>query len=201
MSQKGKVMKVQRQINNSELHAQNSKLPAGWRWVRLGEVCIFEYGTGLTERDRLGGEVPVFGSNGVVGYHNAAITQGPTIIIGRKGSIGQVNYSESPCWPIDTTYYIDSSKTNCDITWLYWWLKSLSLDLLNKATGVPGLNREDAYKQLIPLPPFHEQKHIAARLQELMQEIEHAKTACEKQLDAINALPQAILRKAFRGEL
>ncbi|MHC1610504.1 MAG: restriction endonuclease subunit S [Candidatus Methanospirareceae archaeon] len=176
------------------------KLPNGWKWVRLGEVCVFEYGSGLPQRDRLGGSVPVFGSNGIVGYHNVAITKGPTIIIGRKGSIGQVNYSEIPCWPIDTTYYIDSSKTNSDLIWLYWLLKSLRLDLLNRATGVPGLNREDAYNQIVPLPPLPEQKRIATKLHELMQEVERARTACEKQLEAVKALPSAYLREVFESE-
>ena len=172
-----------------------------WERKKLGEVCVFEYGSGLPQRDRLGGSVPVFGSNGIVGYHNVAITKGPTIIIGRKGSIGQVNYSEISCWPIDTTYYIDSSKTNSDLIWLYWLLKSLRLDLLNRATGVPGLNREDAYNQIVPLPPLPEQKRIATYLKEKMAYVERLKVSIEKQLEAINALPQAILRKAFRGEL
>jgi len=184
-------------LNSSSLEP----LKKGWRWVRLGEVCKFEYGSALPERDRLGGEVPVFGSNGVVGYHNIAITQGPTIIIGRKGSIGQINFSKTPCWPIDTTYFIDSSKTQCDLIWLYWLLKWLKLDSLNKATGVPGLNREDAYDQLVPLPPtVEEQRCIAAKIQELMQEVERARAACEKQLEAAKALPAAYLRQVFESE-
>ena len=166
----------------------------------LGEVCEFEYGSGLPERDRLKGSVPVFGSNGVVGYHNVAITQGSAIIIGRKGSIGQVNYSEVPSWPIDTTYYVDASKTSCDLHWLYWLLKWLRLDVLNKATGVPGLNRNDAYRQVIPLCPLLEQKRIAAKIQELMQEVERARVACEKHLEAAKALPAAYLRQVFESE-
>lgn len=184
----------------SEIHNPKSPLPEGWRWVRLGEVCEFAYGSGLPERDRLGGLITVFGSNGVVGYHNVVITQGRTIIIGRKGSIGKVNFSESPCWPIDTTYYIDSSKTECDLIWLYWLLKWLKLDLLNKATGVPGLNREDAYSQLVPLPPIEEQHRIATKIQELMKEVERARTACEKQLEAAQSLPSAYLREVFESE-
>jgi len=172
-----------------------------WERKRLGEVCLLEYGTGLPERGRVAGSVPVFGSNGIVGYHNIAITKGDTIIIGRKGSIGQVNYSELPCWPIDTTYYIDSSKTSCNLVWLYWLLKWIRLDLLNKATGVPGLNREDAYSQIIPLPSISEQHSIAAELKEKMSQVENLQSAILNQQFAIETLPQAILRKAFRGEL
>ena len=71
-------------------------------------------------------------------------------------------------------------------------------------TGAVGQQRvPDSFlsSYIIPLPPIEEQKRIAAKLQELMQEVERARTAYEKQLEAINALPQAILRKAFRGEL
>lgn len=176
------------------------KLPEGWRWVRLGEVCEFEYGVGLPERERLGGNISVYGSNGIVGYHSTSITQGPAIIIGRKGSIGQVNFSPTSCWPIDTTYYIDSTKTNCDLIWLYWLLKWLRLDLLNRATGVPGLNRKEAYNQVIPLAPVDEQRRIAVKLNEIMSEIEKARIACEKQLEAAKALPSAYLRKVFESE-
>jgi len=77
----------------------------------------------------------------------------------------------------------------------------MRLDLLNKATGVPGLNREDAYKQAIPLPPIEEQKRIAAEFTDKMAEVEELRTSIEKQLENINVLPQAILRRAFRGEL
>src|SRR3989304_7390789 len=168
-----------------------------WEKKRLEEVCEFEYGTGLPERERQGGSVPVFGSNGIVGYHNKAITQGPTIVIGRKGSIGQVNYSQSPCWPIDTTYYIDSSKTHYDVGWLYWLLKYLRLDLLNKATGVPGLNRDDAYCQMTPLAHLPETKRIASGLEKKMAYAEKLRTSTEAELEAIKTLPQAILRKAL----
>lgn len=172
-----------------------------WEKKKLGEVCEFTYGSGLPKHNRISGSVPVFGSNGIIDYHSDAITQGRTIIIGRKGSIGEVNLSEFSCWPIDTTYYIDSSKTRCDLIWLYWLLKWLKLNLLNKATGVPGLNREDVYSQLVSLPPIEEQRRIASYLKQKMAEVEKLRTDIEKQLEAINALPQSILRKAFRGEL
>ena len=200
MSQKLENLKVNFAKESLGNMMEECQLPKEWKWVRLGEVCEFGYGSSLPERDRVSGSIPVFGSNGVIGHHNIAITQGSTIIIGRKGSIGQVNYSLNPCWPIDTTYYIDSSKTNCDLVWLFWLLNWLQLGLLNKATGIPGLNRKDAYNQIISLPHLAEQKLIAAKIQRLLQEIERARTACEKQLEAAKALPAAYLREFFESE-
>jgi type I restriction enzyme S subunit len=133
--------------------------------VKLGDVCEFAYGDGLPEARREGGKVPVYGSNGIVGWHNQAITKGQTIIVGRKGSIGEVHISETPCWPIDTTYYIDSTKKPCDLTWLYYTLLTLNLTELNKSAAVPGLNRNDAYEKKIPLPPLPEQRRIAGILE------------------------------------
>jgi len=177
-------------------------LPPGWRWARLEEVCEFKYGEGLPERQRLPGGVPVYGSNGIVGYHTASITDGAAVIVGRKGSIGEVHYSPVPCWPIDTTYYIDAAgtKTDCELPWLYSVLKWLQLDILNKATGVPGLNREDAYRQLLPLPPPDEQRRIAARLSEQMTVVERTRRAALAQVEATRALPASFIRQVFDWE-
>ncbi len=132
--------------------------------LSLGDICELRYGSSLPEQTRRFGKVPVFGSNGQVGLHSEALTDGPTIVVGRKGSIGKVNFTPEPCWPIDTTYFVDSSTTKEDIRWLAYALSSLRLDELNKATGVPGLNRNDAYQKQLCVPPLAEQRRIAAIL-------------------------------------
>lgn len=137
------------------------------RFVPLGDVCTFEYGDSLKEEKRRPGKVPVFGSNGVVGWHDKAITSGPTIVVGRKGSIGEVNWSNASCFPIDTTYYVDKTKRPCNLKWLYYALLKLDLTRLNKAAAVPGLNREDAYEQQIPFPSLTEQDRVVALLEQL----------------------------------
>lgn len=134
---------------------------ASWPDVPLGEVCDFKYGKSLPESARTGGDVTVFGSNGQVGMHDQAITAGPTIVIGRKGSFGEVNFSPSSCWPIDTTYFVDGTATKADLRWLAYRLASLGLNKMNKAAAVPGLNRDDAYRQRLLLPPLSEQRRIA----------------------------------------
>ena len=136
------------------------------RTIQLGEVCEFVYGDSLKEEHRRPGEVPVFGSNGIVGWHDQAITNGPTIVIGRKGSIGEINWSSKPCYPIDTTYCVEKTKQPCDLRWLYFTLLKLDLTRLNKSSAIPGLNREDAYEQRIPWPDLSEQKRIARLLEQ-----------------------------------
>ncbi len=164
-----------------------------WPEVALGEVCEFKYGKSLPASKRAGGNVAVYGSNGVIGQHNKAITDGLTIVVGRKGSFGAVNLSHAPCWPIDTTYYIDRTATNADLRWLAYQLTALGLTDLNKAAAVPGLNREDAYRKRLLLPPLAEQRRIAAILDQagaLRAKRRHA-------LAQLNALTQSLFLDLF----
>ena len=86
----------------------SDELPNGWATATLGGLFDFKYGKGLLRENRNGkGSFKVYGSNGVVGVHDKAMTRGPTIIVGRKGSVGEVHFSPEPCWPIDTAYFID----------------------------------------------------------------------------------------------
>lgn len=65
-------------------------IPEGWEVKKLGDVVQFAYGKALKANDRLGGSVAVYGSSGVVGYHNEYLVKAPGIIVGRKGNIGSV---------------------------------------------------------------------------------------------------------------
>lgn len=171
--------------------------------VPFKSVCTLEYGTSLRRKDRINGPYPVMGSNGVSGYHNKYLIQGPAIIVGRKGSAGEVNYVKSNCFPIDTTYYVklvDSKQT--DLVYLYYLLKSLDLPSLRGGSAIPGLNRNDVYsKHQLPLPPLDEQRRIASDLDARISVAGTLVSRIRDQLDAIDALPGAYLRKAFAGEI
>lgn len=130
--------------------------------ISLGELFELKYGKSLRKDKRSHGEVPVYGSNGLVGFHSESIVNKPTIIVGRKGSIGEVHLVSTPCWPIDTTYFVESrGKNDYDLEWLYRLLKTLRLQDLNRSAAIPGLNREDVYRIEVNLPPIDDQKRIA----------------------------------------
>ncbi len=77
-----------------------------WIEKELGDILTLNYGWSLPEKKRVAGDVPVYGSNGVVGSHNKALVNSAGLIIGRKGSAGNVHYSRKPFCPIDTTFFI-----------------------------------------------------------------------------------------------
>jgi type I restriction enzyme S subunit len=118
-----------------------NKLPQGWVWTSLGEIITLEYGKGLREDKRdPNGNGPVYGSNGIVGYHSSPLTKNPTLIIGRKGSVGRVHISELPSRPMDTTYILEQPD-GLDLHFLYYLLFTLSLNSLDTSTAIPGINR------------------------------------------------------------
>ena len=184
--------------------SSNSKrdLPEGWINVKLMEIANLKYGEGLPKARRAhSGLFPVYGSNGIVGYHDKVITKGPTIIIGRKGSVGAVNKSEKACWPIDTTYFIDDLPAGIDFDFLYHFLRSQPLADLDKSTAIPGINRDDLYSRTVPLPPFAEQGRIVSQIESFISYITTASLALRAAPDNFKLLEESILSKAFRGEL
>jgi type I restriction enzyme S subunit len=144
-----------------------------WREVTVGELAPFAYGKGLTEGQRNStGRVPVYGSNGVVGFHDASLTNGPTVVIGRKGTVGAVHYTAVPCWPIDTTFYVTGTDPLL-VRYRYYLLKSLGLEHMNADSAVPGLNRDAAHARQIRVPSTEtEQRAIAHILGTLDDKIE-----------------------------
>ena len=143
-----------------------------WRKVSVGAFAPFAYGKGLPEHRRdSSGQVPVFGSNGVVGFHCEALTSGPTVVIGRKGTVGAVHYSPKPCWPIDTTFYLVDPDP-CVLRFKYYLLKALGLEHMNADSAVPGLNRDAAHSREVLVPPLPEQRAIAYILGTLDDKIE-----------------------------
>lgn len=135
-----------------------------WQKMKLGDICTFEYGKPLKEQDRIGNRYPVFGSNGIVGGHSRYLVAGPFIVIGRKGSAGTVLFSMSNGFPIDTTFYINLQSKEIKLRFLYYLLLVVELDRISAQSGVPGLNRNDAYKISISIPSPVEQREITRAL-------------------------------------
>jgi len=170
----------------------HTEIPEDWKIVRLSGLLSLEYGIGLPERKRSGKGYPVYGSNGIVGYHNQFIVDGIGIVVGRKGTVGSVHLAKTGFWPIDTAYYV-KIKGDLSIYWVYYLLLSLGLHQLHSSTAVPGLNRNDVCNLLVAVPPKSEQKIIADTLLKVDEVIERTK----ENVAAAKALKMILISHLF----
>jgi len=166
---------------NGERYRESNARQSAFPLRRFEEVCTLEYGASLPKEKRVDGPYPVVGSNGITGYHGEYLVEGPAIIVGRKGSAGEVTLIEKNCFPIDTTYYVkQTNPSESDIIFLYWVLKSLNLPDLRGGAGIPGLNRTDVYEtHQIPLPPLEVQKEIVAEIEGYQKVINGARAVLD----------------------
>ncbi|PKV98973.1 restriction endonuclease subunit S domain-containing protein [Nocardia fluminea] len=120
--------------------------------VPMGDLIELKYGKSLPATRRIAGDYSVFGSGGVSGTHNEFLVKGPGIIVGRKGTVGSVYWSEESFFPIDTTFYAVCRDGNVSLEYAYFALQSLGLEHMNSDSAVPGLNRDRAYSAPMTIP-------------------------------------------------
>ncbi|MBW6518120.1 MAG: restriction endonuclease subunit S [ANME-2 cluster archaeon] len=167
-----------------------------WKEFKLGDVVVLNYGKGLPEQKRIEGNVPVYSSAGLTGYHNKPLVNSEGLIIGRKGTVGKIYYSKNPFFCIDTAYYILPDKEKYSLNFIYYLLKTIGLAELNEDSAVPGLNRNTAYSQEILLPPLPEQRAIASVLSSLDDKID----LLHRQNRTLEGMAEALFRQWFVEE-
>ncbi len=162
---------------SGERYRENGARTSTYPLRGFEEVCTLEYGASLPKDKRVGGPYPVVGSNGITGFHNEYLVEGPAIVVGRKGSAGEVTWVQDNCFPIDTTYYVkQANPSESDLRYLYWLLKTLNLPKLRGGAGIPGLNRTDVYStHRVPLPPLEVQHEIVAEIEGYQKVIDGAR--------------------------
>ncbi|MCL4484098.1 MAG: restriction endonuclease subunit S [Bacteroidetes bacterium] len=141
--------------------------PDGVEYSNLGEVA--KISNGKDHKNLPDGHIPVYGSGGIMRYANEYIFDKESVLIPRKGSIGNIFYVETPFWTVDTIFY---TKINCDLVspkFLYYFLKTQHLEDLNFAGGVPSLTKTILDKVNIPIPPLPIQQEIVTILDKFTQ--------------------------------
>ena len=141
---------------------------------KLGEILELQRGYDLPSSQMQIGNIPVAGSNGVIGYHDTARSNNPCITVGRSGSVGKVHYYELPTWPHNTALFVKDFKGN-DPKYLYYFLKNLHLDeMFSKGSSVvPSLDRKVVHALIVPFQKDKtSQKQIASFLYNIDRKIE-----------------------------
>lgn len=167
---------------------------------KLGDIFIFNYGKGLSKFERFeSGKFIVYGANGELGRSNKYLIEGESIIIGRKGSAGEVMRASGRYWPTDVTYFVEEdSKYNIDFA--YYLFKYLNFPQYAKGVK-PGINRNEIYNLKINLPPVKEQKKIVVYLDLLSEKVRKLQDLQQKSAENFKNLKKSILSQAFSGKL
>lgn len=163
-----------------------------WRLSTWGEEISLEYGKALRGYGDAKGPVPVYGTNGPVGWTDEPLAPGPGVILGRKGAYRGVHFSRKPFFVIDTAYYV-VPKTELDMRWLYYAMIHHKLGEIDDGSPIPSTTRSAVYPRELEVPGIDEQRAIAAVLGSLDDKIELNRQMNE----TLEAMARAIFKSWF----
>jgi type I restriction enzyme S subunit len=167
-------------------------VPEGWEQKPLGDLAPLNYGKALKSTDRKDGNVPVYGSSGIIGSHNAALIDSGAIIVGRKGNVGSLYFSPVPCFPIDTVYYIAPTQASYRL-----YLALHQLNFISSDAAVPGLNRTYAHS----LPVLQPSNDVAEAFERLVQPVFEQIQQLTEQNAKLAQTRDLLLPKLMSGQL
>lgn len=134
----------------------------GWTAGTVGDVLQLQRGHDLPRTEMLGGQYPVAGSTGTIGYHNQFTAETPVIVMGRSGNIGNPRLYLCNCWTHNTSLYV-KQFFSVEPIWAYYLLKNLNYDGFVGGSAVPTLNRNDVHAYGILIPPSELQKSFSKK--------------------------------------
>ena len=140
---------------------------SSWKQGVVGDVLQLQRGHDLPRTEMLGGDYPVAGSTGTIGYHNAYTAEAPVIVMGRSGNIGNPRLYLCNCWTHNTSLYV-KQIFEADNIWVFYLLKNLNYDGFIGGSAVPTLNRNDVHAYGISIPPIELQKSFGNKVLQLI---------------------------------
>lgn len=172
-----------------------------WQRTTLGEALPIHYGKARSEKvGTVRENSPVYGSSGVIGKFDRALTNGPTLIVGRKGTVGATHYSDEPCWPIDTVYFAEAREDN-DLRFFKYLLDHLQLGRMDRSTAVPGLSRDDYNAKEVAIPDIDEQERIVAEIEKQFTRLDAGVASLKRTQIALKRYRATVLKAACEGRL
>ncbi|PSB53932.1 restriction endonuclease subunit S [filamentous cyanobacterium Phorm 6] len=155
------------------------RIPVEWDVETIGKIASLQRGHDIREVEFITGNYPVIASSGVIGFHNIRTSDSPNVVVGRKGSIGNVYYLDVDFWAHDTSLYVTNFFGN-NQKYIYYLFLYLELERFGTKSGSPSLNRSDIHPLKIALPKPLEQERISKILTQFDTSISNLKSSLKK---------------------
>lgn len=158
-----------------------------WKPAKIEDLIYFQRGFDITKAEQKEGDVPVISSSGIKSFHSQYKVKGPGVVIGRKGTLGSVYYSECDYWPHDTTLWSKDFKGN-NPKYVYYALKLIRFERFDAGAANPTLNRNHIHGLPITIPRPKIQNEIVSILDKYDDLIENNKRRIELLEDSAQQL-------------
>ena len=163
---------------------------ADWEEKKLGEVL--KIGSGRDYKHLNVGDIPVFGTGGLMTMVDQYLYDGQTVCIGRKGTIDKPMFYDGKIWTVDTLFYTHSFK-NVIPKFIYFSFQLINWKEHNEASGVPSLSKSTIEKIVFKIPSISEQTKIANFLSAIDEKINH----CQEQIEKVGMWKKGLLQQLF----
>lgn len=179
-------------LNGERYKIVDSLRNSKYELIELSEIIKLSSGNGLTSDKMKEGKYPVYGGNGIAGWHSEYFIESPTIVIGRVGAYcGSIHITQPNSWVTDNGLYVtEYLRKDINQTFLALMLKVLNLNRFAKVGGQPSISQTTVKEQKIPLPPLSVQEEIVAEIEGYQKIIDGAKMVVENYRPKIDIDPE-----------
>lgn len=171
-------------------------VPEGWEKVPFESALVLQRGFDLPVQDREDGDVPIYGSTGINGFHNKAKVVGPGIVTGRSGTLGEVRYIEGDFWPLNTALWVKEFRRVPPLFTLFL-MREMDLKQFNGGASVPTLDRKIVHRTEILMPPTTLVRSFDEFAVPLFQQI----GLLTAQIEKLRAARDLLLPRLMSGEI
>lgn len=180
--------------NGKFVESELGLIPEGWRVGTLGEILDIKYGK---DHKKLGnGQIPVYGSGGLMRYANKYLYDQESVLIPRKGTLNNIMYVTEPFWTVDTMFYSEVKIPNSAI-FAYQFLSQKDMNQLNSGTSIPSMTTEILNKQKLSISSEKVMQEYNNIVKSLYDQIKHNKLEASK----LSTLRDTLLPKLMSGEI
>ena len=188
-----------KQATMQQLLTGRTRLPgftADWKEVRLGECLTIMHGKNQSQIVDPEGKYPILATGGVIGRTNSYLSNKPSVLIGRKGTIDRPQYMDTPFWTVDTLFYSEVKNGN-SAKFLFYKFLMVDWKKYNEASGVPSLNASTIENVEMKMPPLKEQEAIAEALTVMDDELE----ALTEQVSKLRMVKEGMMQDLLTGKV